>query len=332
MAVGLMSAGIGDVPAEQTYLDVGQGARTTPRSTTSRCRRSTARRRGAAAAHPLARLGAARSRAGAPRPTSSPGCSGSTLAAAGGARSLVRWPTPPIAMVVSEDGRLPDPARCTGAPARSWTSSRPIRPAGRACGPAAGRRPADRDRAAAPGGEQGARGRDGRARGFGGTLTSDSTRMRRLRARPPTWLPRCSSASASRCPSADERRADPRPRASVDPGFVERLADRLAAIGPRRGPVVGVSLLIWVGADRARRDRLRAPRPARGALRAGGRRRVSAGCAPADGGARAQRAGRAPDRRGRPAGARARHPAPRSAGSGRWRSPAPSRCRPTRST
>jgi hypothetical protein len=29
MGVGFLSAGIGDVPADQTYLDVGQGARVT---------------------------------------------------------------------------------------------------------------------------------------------------------------------------------------------------------------------------------------------------------------------------------------------------------------
>jgi hypothetical protein len=38
-----------------------------------------------------------------------------------------------------------------------------------------------------------------------------------------------------------------RAEGEVDVPFLGRLGDRMAAIGPRRGPVIGVSLLIWIG-------------------------------------------------------------------------------------
>ena len=68
----------------------------------------------------------------------------------------------------------------------------------------------------------------------------------------------------------------------LDPGFVERLEDRLAAVGPRRGPVIGVSLLIWVGLALLAAVAWRAPWPARGAASARGHGRLSAGGAAAD--------------------------------------------------
>jgi hypothetical protein len=49
-------------------------------------------------------------------------------------------------------------------------------------------------------------------------------------------------------PVPDEMNGEPiEATGEVDPGFVERLEDRLAVVGPRRGPVIGTNLLIWVG-------------------------------------------------------------------------------------
>ena len=51
---------------------------------------------------------------------------------------------------------------------------------------------------------------------------------------------------------------------SVDPAAIESLGARMAVISPRRGPVIGLSLLVWVGAARAWRSLA-----SRGAWRAG---------------------------------------------------------------
>ncbi len=113
----------------------------------------------------------------------------------------------------------------------------------------------------------------------------------------------------ARCP--DEVSGEPiGAEGAADPAFVQRLEDRLAVIGPRRGPVIGISLLIWVGLA-ALAGLAFGRRGLRAALApAGGGGRLPAGRAAAHGRARAQRAGRTADRRGRPAGAGARHPAP----------------------
>ncbi len=118
----------------------------------------------------------------------------------------------------------------------------------------------------------------------------------------------------------------------VDPGFVERLEDRLAAVGPRRGPVIGTNLLIWVGLAALAAVAFGRRGLARGAAPARGHGRLSAGGAAADRGAPAERARRTADRRDRLAGAGARHLAPGSHRTGRWRSPAPPPCSATRST
>jgi hypothetical protein len=81
-------------------------------------------------------------------------------------------------------------------------------------------------------------------RGLAGTLTSDSTRMRGYVLSTdvaPTVLSRLG------LPVPSQMSGQPiEGEGEVDPGFLGRLADRLAAIGPRRGPVVGVSIILWV--------------------------------------------------------------------------------------
>ena len=81
--------------------------------------------------------------------------------------------------------------------------------------------------------------------GMDGTLTSDSTRMRGYVLSvdlAPTILERLGVAVP------DEVSGEPiEAEGAPDAALVQRLEDRLAVIGPRRGPVIGTSLLIWVG-------------------------------------------------------------------------------------
>jgi len=242
MAVGLMSAGVGDVPAEQTYLDVGQGARTASSLYDQPLPPLHARNEGAAAI-PSREWVAARSRARGVPADLVPGLLGSTLGAAG-VRARSSLADAAIAMVVSEDGRLPDPARCArrACPLVDLVEANSSRLAALAGGLrgddlllAVDRPPPAANRALVVGAV---------GRGFGGTLTSDSTRTRGYVLSTdlaPTLLARLG------LPVPKEMTGEPiRSEGEVDPGYLDGLADRLATIGPRRGPVVGVSVLAWV--------------------------------------------------------------------------------------
>jgi hypothetical protein len=81
-------------------------------------------------------------------------------------------------------------------------------------------------------------------RGFGGTLTSDSTRMRGYVVSTdlaPTILARLG------VPVPSEMTGEPiRTEGAVDASYVQDLQDRLAVVGPRRAPVIGLSVLAWV--------------------------------------------------------------------------------------
>jgi hypothetical protein len=81
--------------------------------------------------------------------------------------------------------------------------------------------------------------------GFHGTLSSDSTRLRGYALSTdiaPTIVERLGLAVP------EEMDGQPlEATGELDPGYVEGLEDRLAGIGPRRGPVIGTNLLIWVG-------------------------------------------------------------------------------------
>ena len=82
-------------------------------------------------------------------------------------------------------------------------------------------------------------------RGFDGDLTSDSTRTDGYVLSTdvaPTILERLGIA----IPSAMSGQAI-RSEGSVDPAAIESLTARMEAISSRRGPVIGVSLLIWLG-------------------------------------------------------------------------------------
>jgi hypothetical protein len=81
--------------------------------------------------------------------------------------------------------------------------------------------------------------------GLNGTLTSNSTRMRGYVLSTdiaPTILERLGLAVPDEM-GGERIHTD----GQTDPAFVGRLEDRLAAIGPRRGPVIGANLLIWAG-------------------------------------------------------------------------------------
>jgi hypothetical protein len=83
-------------------------------------------------------------------------------------------------------------------------------------------------------------------RGFDGNLTSDSTRTEGYVLSTdiaPTILERLGVA----IPSAISGQPI-RSQGSVDPAAVESLGDRMAVISGRRGPVIGLALAIWLGA------------------------------------------------------------------------------------
>jgi len=81
-------------------------------------------------------------------------------------------------------------------------------------------------------------------RGFGGNLTSDSTRLDGYVLSTdlaPTILQRFGLAAPSQM-SGQAIRSE----GAVDPGAIVSLGDRLAVISHRRGPVIGFSLLVWL--------------------------------------------------------------------------------------
>ena len=82
-------------------------------------------------------------------------------------------------------------------------------------------------------------------RGFDGTLTSDSTRMRGYVVSTdlaPTILERLG------IPVPGEMTGEPiETDGHADAAYVQELQARLAEIGPRRVPVIGVSVLVWLG-------------------------------------------------------------------------------------
>jgi hypothetical protein len=81
-------------------------------------------------------------------------------------------------------------------------------------------------------------------RGFDGNLTSDSTRTEGYVLSTdvaPTILARLGIAVPSEM-SGQAIRSE----GSVDVGAIESLGDRMAVISARRGPVIGVSLLVWL--------------------------------------------------------------------------------------
>jgi hypothetical protein len=247
MGVGLISAGIGSVPAAQTWIDIGQGARTNeslydeplpllyvdPGA-------------GDAPPHvPAALWQRVRDRAEAAPADLVPGLLGTTLRRGRVAAGADQLGGPGAAILVDSRGAIVEGRRClqracarvgvlTADLGRLRALARRLH--GGDLLIAIERPPPARDRELATG-VAGA--------GFHGTLSSDSTRMRGYALSTdiaPTILERLG------LPVPDEMNGEPiEATGEVDPGFVERLEDRLAVVGPRRGPVIGTNLLIWVG-------------------------------------------------------------------------------------
>ncbi len=246
MAIGLMSAGIGNVSATQTYVDIGQGARVPSSLYDAPLPRihATRSRSGGVRVPPVI-WKPVRSRAGGVPADLVPGALGSALRAAGVSVGA-RVGGPAVAMVVDRGGRVPARLRCPGGACAQVEVVRADleRVRGLTAGLrgddlviAFARPPAPPNRAL-PIGLAG--------RGAAGTLTSDSTRMEGYVLSTdvaPTVLARLGVVVPSAM-SGEPIRAE----GEADPASVDRLGDRLAAIGPRRGPVAGVSLLIWASA------------------------------------------------------------------------------------
>jgi hypothetical protein len=236
---GLVSAGIGKVPASQTYLDVSQGNRTSPSLYDDD--------------PPLVYTSHGR----VPRPIWDtivdrardvpadvvPGLLASTLLAAGvGARAE---PSAGLGFLIAVDrrGRVRGdrgcPAvGCTGLTVRSSTVGGLRRLVGLLRGKdmlIALERPPPRSGHQLTAGVAGS--------GFDGRLTSESTRLRGLVLSSdlaPTILRRLGVRVPSEM-SGTMIRAEGEP----DAGEVGALEDRIEAVGPRRGPVIGTSFLIW---------------------------------------------------------------------------------------
>jgi hypothetical protein len=245
MGVGLMSAGIGSVPASQTLIDIGQGARLNPSLYDGPAPRLRVAGGMTDTPHvPRALWDRVRDRARSAPADLVPGLLGSSVTRAGVATGA----RPPgqlgAAILAGEDGSIGD-GRCPqpGCPRVGVRAvdlgglNAMLRRLGRRDLVIAIERPAPAPNHALTIGTAGS--------GLRGTLTSDSTRMRGFVLSTdlaPTLLQRLGIAEPDQ---VDGRPISARGRA--DPGLVDQLEARLAVIGPRRGPVIGASLLLWTG-------------------------------------------------------------------------------------
>ncbi len=247
MGVGLISAGIGSVPPAQTLIDIGQGARLDPSLYDEPLPLLYVDPgAGGAPPHvPQALWQRVRDRAEAAPADLVPGLLGTTLRRGRVAADAARPAGPAAVILVDSKGAIVEGRHCRRhACARVDVLTADLRRlralARRLDGGdlviAIERPPPGRDRQLAAGAA---------GAGFDGTLSSDSTRMRGYALSTdiaPTILERLG------LPVPDEMAGEPiETSGEVDAGFVERLEDRLAVVGPRRGPVIGVNLLIWVG-------------------------------------------------------------------------------------
>ncbi len=240
MGVGVLSAGIGDVPADQTYLDISQGARV-PGSLYDRPLPHVVPRilrEGRVLRRQWQKI---QERADSAPADLVPGLLGTALAQAHIAVSATSGAGKGALMLVDEHGVLPLTAciGCSTVRARLGGLRVLRRLAGRLREDdlliALDQPPPASNRGLALGIA---------GSGFDGTLTSDSTRMRGLVLSTdlaPTILARLG------IPKPSDMTGEPiRTDGAVDASYVQDLQDRLAEIGPRRAPVIGISVLIWV--------------------------------------------------------------------------------------
>ena len=247
MAVGLLSAGIGSVPADQTWIDIGQGARLNESLYDEELPRlHVDPGLGGAPPHvPPSLWQRVRERARDAPADLVPGLLGATLRPGGAAADAARPVGPSAAILVGAKGAILEARECRKAPCARVTVLTCGLDRLRALAGRLGegdlviaieRAPADPDHLLAAGVA---------GQGFQGTLSSDSTRMRGYVLSTdvaPTILERLGLAVP------DQMGGEPiDATGELDPGFVERLQDRLEEVDPRRGPVIGASLLIWAG-------------------------------------------------------------------------------------
>lgn len=198
---GLMSAGLGTVPSEQTFLDIGQGNRVFDslydEDLPERGRDPAAWWRGV------------EERAESAPADIVPGLLTATLKENGVPLRLYRWTAAGRPPASGRDGLTIAIARPTG----KTDAPRPI-------------------------GIEGA--------GFDGTLTSDSTRMDGY-VLSTDVAPTILDHFGLEVPS--EMSGQPiRSEGSVDVAAIESLGDRMEVISSRRGPVIGLNIVVWLAA------------------------------------------------------------------------------------
>jgi hypothetical protein len=237
---GLISAGLGTVPAQQTYLDVSQGNRVFDSLYDSN----------------LPELQAdcpswwklIEERAASAPAEIVPGLLTSTLIAAG-VEVRVRGEASCTFSAHRSDGSSRPPEKLSGAPHPDLLGAFEVREASLATVSSLARSahgpnlliaiasPTGRDDDPLPIGIAG--------RGFNGTLTSDSTRSDGYVLSTdvaPTILEHFNRGVPSEM-SGEAIRSE----GSVDPATIESLGARMEVISHRRGPVIGWSLLVWLG-------------------------------------------------------------------------------------
>jgi hypothetical protein len=241
IAPGLLSAGIGLVPADQTYLDITQGNRTSeslydgdfpelevgPHGIAPKSWAQVVQRADDAPAELLPGLLASTLRRAGISVSADPRAGSAALIAAdergriepGGQRGCAAGACPGLLVRPASVHQLPELAGALRGDDLLIAIERPP--------------PAFRTLTAAIAG-----------RGFHGLLTSDSTRTRGLVTSTdlaPTILERFG------VPVPPEMNGEPiSTEGPVDVGLLTDLEDRLKVTGERRGPVIGLNLLAWV--------------------------------------------------------------------------------------
>jgi len=206
MSPGLLSAGLGSVPAAQTYLDISQGNRVFDSLYDEAL---PARLGGGVCGPPYSR--AVVERAESAPAEIEPGLLAATLRKAGKGCRVESLKTAQLARAV---GRVRG-----GDLLIAIERAPPAKNQSLAIGIA--------------------------GRGFAGNLTSDSTRLDGY-VLSTDIAPTILSWLGIAPPPAMSGQAI-RSKGRVDPAAIESLGDRMAAISPRRGPVIGVSLAVWLG-------------------------------------------------------------------------------------
>jgi hypothetical protein len=239
---GLLSAGLGsNVPADQTYLDIGQGNR----AWDSLYDEALPRLFAIEGMVPPVLWGEVLDRAASAPADIEPGLLASTIERAGGGRAArgANEAGPPELTAANRRGRIRGTAGCRAdCPGMAVTAvdvarlSTLIRqPGGQELLIAVERPPPEEK------GDQLSLGIAGA--GFDGQLTSDSTRLEGLVLSTdlaPTILERL-GLEVPDAMTGEVIRAE----GEADPTGLVSLERRMAQIGPRRGPVIGANLLIW---------------------------------------------------------------------------------------